>query len=414
MLLACSGGGGDDAPPPAPTPNISLARSINFEGSLLGSGSGQTFVLTNIGNANLTIGQISKPSLPFSIPNVSDFCSNKTLSPSQTCALTVLFSPTAQGSVTGNFTIPSNDPDSSNVNISLSGEGYGLNVWINEIEVSTADCISFVARVTVTDPVTPTNDVALRALTESNFTLNGGLLTITSSPSNLYPSPISLVLALDSSESLNGISPTIKVAAKSLISQLDPDDEAAICKFYSVIDFHPAAAPLFKATDAAGIADLNAYIEETFSGSKTPLYDAIMQSVDRAVQGTTGKRKVVVVLSDGVDFTSVITKTVDEVIAYAVLKGIPIFTIYDVDPSYGGGSYGNTQVMQRLARETGGQYYYSDTADLTSVFQQISSILSNTYTINYTSPAPMCSGTLDVRADWTTLYGQDSRSFSYP
>lgn len=405
MLLACSGGGGDSpTPAPSPSPNISLAQSINFEGSLLGSGSGQTFEIKNIGNANLTIGQISKPGLPFSTPDVNDFCSNKTLSPSQTCALTILFTPTDQGQFTGSLTIPSNDPDSSNVIISLSGEGYGLNVWINQ--VSTGDCLSFTAEVTVTDPVNPANDVSLRALNESNFTLNGGL--ITPPISNLYPSPVSLVLALDSSESLIGILPDIKAAAKTLISQLDSLDEAAIYKFYSAIDFHPGTG--FITTDPAGIANLNSYIDGSYSGTYTSLYDVIWQSIDRATLGTAGNRKVVIVLSDGVD-TSTTTKTADDVIAYAVSKGIPVFTIYDVDPSYGGGSYGNTQIMRRLARETGGQYYYSDTADLTSVMQQIASVLSNKYTINYTSPTSTCSGTLDVRVDWGALYGQGSKTF---
>ena len=411
MLAACGGEG--DSSPPARSPNISMAQSISFEGSLLGSGSGHTFEIRNTGNANLAIGQISKPGLPFSIPDANDFCSNRTLSPSQTCALTVLFSPTAQGSAAGSFAIPSNDPDSRNVNISLSGEGYGLNVWINQVQVSTVDCLSFVAEVTVTDPVDPANNLALRtSLVASDFTLNGGLLTITPPISNQFPSDISLVLALDSSESLNGVQAEIKAAAKSLIGLLDNQDEAAICKFYGSIDLYPPDPSLFVTTDAAGIALLNASIDASYGGSSTRLYDAVMLSIDRAVQGAAGNRKVVVVISDGVDFTSTTTTTVDAVIAHALDKGIPVFTIYNVDPAYGGGSYGNTQVMQRLATETGGQYYYSDTADLTAVFQQIVSVLSNKWTINYTSPTPVCSGTLDVRVDWISgLYGRGSRAF---
>lgn len=417
MLMACGGGGGGGSSAPTPTPNILLAQStINFGGSLLSSGSGQTFTIKNVGDANLTIGQISKPGLPFSIPDINDFCSNKTLTPSQTCALTVLFSPTAQGPSAGNFAIPSNDPDSSNVNITLSGEGYGLNVWVNQ--VNTNDCLSFVAKVTVTDPANPdpgsANNVLLRGLAASNFTLNGGLLPITLPVSNQYPSPVSLVLALDSSESLTGVMTDIKTAAKSLISLLGPEDEAAIYKFYAFINFYPTAAPLFETTDGTGKSNLNTYIETSYGGSFTALYDAIVQSIDRAAQGTPGKRKVVIVLSDGVDNYSTTTKTMDEVIAHAVLQKIPVFTIYHVDPAYGGGAYGNTQIMQRLARETGGQYYYSATADLATVVQQIAGSLSNTYTINYTSPTSMCSGTLDVRAAWGVLYGQGTGSISNP
>ena len=415
-LLACSGGGGGGggAAAPASVPDIAMARSIDFEAGLLNSKSGLTFEIKNVGTGSLTIQQITKPAQPFSIPDANDFCSGKTLAPSQACALTVLFSPTDQGPFTDSFNVPSNDPDSGNVTIRLSGEGYGLNVWINSVH--TDDCTSFVAEVTVTDPANPDpnspSNVALRFLNEGHFTVNGGL-TITSL-SNLYPAPVSVVLALDSSESLDGVMANIKTAAKSFVDLLGPEDEAAVCKFCWTdrIVFYPASAPLFVVTDAGGKQDVNAYIDTAFGDQFTPLYDAIMQSIDRAAQGAANKRKAVIVLSDGVDYTSAVTKTADEVIAWAVLKGIPVFTIYIVDPTYGGGDYGNTDVLKKLARETGGQYYYSDTADLTSVFQQISSVMSNKYTIGYTLSAPACTGTLNVRVDWINgLYGQESRIY---
>jgi hypothetical protein len=103
----------------------------------------------------------------------------------------------------------------------------------------------------------------------------------------------------------------------------------------------------------------------------------------------------------------------DQVIANAIQKGVPVFTIYYVDPVIGASSDGYRQNMQRLATETGGQYYDALTADFASIFQQISNTLSNKYTINYTSST--CSGiiSLDVRVDWNGLYGQDPRTVSF-
>ena len=118
-----------------------------------------------------------------------------------------------------------------------------------------------------------------------------------------------------------------------------------------------------------------------FHSNNTVLYDAVYQSIDRAAQGPTPKRAVIV-LSDGVDTHSV-NWTLDQVIANATQKGIPVFTIYFIDPNYP--QPGNTQIMQRLASETGGQYFNSDTEDLASIFQQISNTLSNKYTLNYTA-----------------------------
>ena len=239
MLLACGGGGGDSTPPP-PTPNISLAQTtVDFAGIVLDSTADRTFVIRNTGSASLIIGQILPPTLPFSI--ATDTCSLRTLTPSQTCSLGIRFSPTSQGPSSATLSIPSNDPDSSTVNISLNGEGYGLNVWINK--VSSAGCPSISVDVTVTDPVSG----SLLGLTTDKFKLyhNGQLQNITAIAIE-NPSPVSLVLALDSSGSTYNARAEINAAANSLINQLQSEDEAAICKFTEVIEFDPPGpiAPL--------------------------------------------------------------------------------------------------------------------------------------------------------------------------
>ncbi len=401
MLLACGGGGGGGSSS-KPTPNISVSRSVDFGGIILDNNADRILEIRNTGSANLTVGPISQPNPPFSI--VSDNCSSSTLSPSQPCSITVRFSPTDQSPIdpfTSEFSIPSNDPDSGNVNITLSGEGYGLNVWINEI--NSGSCPEMNAEVTVTNP--RTNDL-LTSIPDQNFTLhqNGQLIT---NPliTNTYPTPVSVVLALDGSPSASSVLPQIRGAAKSFIGMLGLEDEAAICKFTSDIDLDPTVPPLFITADDAGKLLLNTYIDDSFptGALSTSLYDAVYQSIDRAEQGPIANRRAVVLLSDGIDSGSI--ATIDELITHAKANGISVFTILYFDPLYAG----NSQVMQRLAAETGGQYYNGTTASLESIFQQISNVLSNKYTITYTSPT--CSGTLDVRVvDGNGLYGQASRN----
>ena len=412
MLLACGGGGegGSSASTAPPTPNISVAASMEF-GEILNNVAIQTLQVRNTGNAPLTIGNISKPNPPFSIPDSADSCSGKQLWSSQTCTLTVYFTPTVFGLFAGNISIPSDDPDSSSVNIILNGEGYGLNVWINELDTNNCPAIISVD-VTVTDPVNPANNDALRTLLKDNFRLrhNGIVQNITLSP-NVSPTPVSLVLALDTSTSLRSYSDDIKTAAKSMINQLGSEDEAAICKFNEFVYFYPdeSADPLFITADDGGKTLLNSYIDADSDGGYTLFYEAVYRSIARADQGSPGKRRAIVVLSDGEnDVPSPSPYTLDQVILYAKSKGIPVFTINGV-------YYGRIQTLQRLAVETGGQFYDSDFSnlnDLQSVFQQISNVLSNKYTITYT--APSCSGSLDVRVGWSGLYGQDSVSFPIP
>jgi len=405
ILLAC-GGGGESSAPPSPAPNIYLAQSnINFAGIVLENTAEVTFAIKNTGNTNLNIGTISitQPASAFSI--YSNTCSStfsNTLAPSQTCSLGIRFSPSTPGLYTATLSIHSNDPDSSTVNIPLNGEGYGLNVWINK--VNSASCPSFVSvDVTVTDVI---SNIPLLSLALADFTLyqNGQLQSITAS-TKVDPSPVSFVLAMDWTASTANIRAELQAAAVLFINQMKVSDWAAICKFnYSVgVDFFPDATDFL---DASSKNQLNTYINTPYSGDITNLYDAVMLSVNKALLGPTPKRAIIV-LSDGVDNSS--TATLDQAIAYANQKEIPVFTVYFVDVSYQGGNYGRPEIMQRLANETGGQYYNVITSDIASIFQQISNILSNKYILTYTPST--CSGTITVEADSGGLHGEDSTTF---
>jgi hypothetical protein len=271
--------------------------------------------------------------------------------------------------------------------------------------------------VTVTNPADPgyliTSDV--------NFSIsqNGSSQSI-NTITNTHPAPVTLVLAIDKSESIYDSRSLVIGAATSLINNLGVGEWAAICNFYLARQFFPLGpSPLFYEGNDAGKTALISNIIELWSIiSGTALYDAVYESVQRAVNGPPLTQKAVIVISDGVD-TSVdggigSVRTIDQVIADAVQKGIPVFTVFFVDPNYSGGGYGNTLVMQRLAQETGGQYYYGDSANLNDVFQQISTTLNNKYTITYTPST--CSGTvsLDVDASWQTLTGRGSRTVTLP
>jgi|GEM_PF-1290923 len=416
MLLACGGGGGGDAPPPAPAPapNIAITPSTySFAGTALYNNVERVFEVRNTGNASLVIGQVSAPNAPFSI--TSDTCSNATVTPSQTCSLRVRFAPTSQGTFNGAFSISSN---AGSVNVTLSGVGSGLNVWVSQV---TPNCPSTVTvEVTVTNPANPGQ--LLTSLTSGNFSIyqNGSSQSIINPISNTWPAPVTLVLAIDKSESIYDSRALVIGAATSLINNLGDGDWAAICNFYLARQFDPPGpSPLFYEGTLAGKSSLITNINEAWQIiSGTALYDAVYESVQRAVNGPPLTQKAVIVISDGVD-TSVdggigSVRTIDQVIADAVQKGIPVFTVFFVDPNYSGGGYGNTLVMQRLAQETGGQYYYGDSANLNDVFQQISTTLNNKYTITYTPST--CSGTvsLDVDASWQTLTGRGSRTVTLP
>jgi hypothetical protein len=87
----------------------------------VGGTSDQTITVKNDGNANLVIGTITDPALPFS--KVIDNCSEESIAPGGTCAVTYRFSPTFATSFSGNSNIPSNDPDEISKTVVLTGTG---------------------------------------------------------------------------------------------------------------------------------------------------------------------------------------------------------------------------------------------------------------------------------------------------
>lgn len=421
VLAACSGGGGngddDDDNTPATSPNISLSESNHdFPGTVLGNSADYTFTITNNGTGNLAIGQITASTLPFSI--VDDTCSNETVAANGTCSLKARFSPAAQGAdQLGALSIPSNDADQATAIIDLSGEGYGLSVWINAIDASDCDNISL--DVTVTDPVSgnPITD-----LTTDDFTLtyqNG-----TSQPQNITNSfnvdsgPVTVVLAIDWSNSTGGVLSEITGAASSFVGELTDQDQGAVCKFNGAIEFSPTLSG-FYAGDSPDLPD--AIINPFAVTNGTKFYDAVYQSIERVKTDITGNQPAVIVISDGVDEGSSdgtiqpSTHTLDEVINYAIAEQVPIFSIYYDSPDWPGP--GRSDYMQALGEETGGQFYIGVTPqDLDDIYMQISSVLGNKYTITFQSD--VCSGTvlLDLMATNPDNgdYGHDSKSITFP
>lgn len=410
-LAACGGGGGSTPSDDTPTANISLSESsYDFGGIVINNSLNRTFDITNTGTASLTIGDISLSDSAFSI--FTDTCSEQTLAANETCSPTTSFSPATQGLFSGTLSIPSNDPDGT-ANIDLYGEGYGLNVWINKIEVD-QDC-NYTINVTVTDAETG----EIIDLEQTDFTLIIGGQDVSQEivvEEVEIPLPVSVALALDWSGSVTNVLDVVQEGANIFINQLiNADDEAAICKFNAQIGIVPEGDPYFyKVSDTTNFAKLGEYINTNTFGNigETKLYDAVYASIERVTYGDPALDKhAVVVMSDGHDNASV-DNTLDDVIGYAVEQEIPVFTIYYVDPEYGGGNYGNPEILQDLAIDTGGQYYYGTTDDLSLVYQKIANILSSKYTITHNDT--ICTGTVsvEVEVEHNGLIGKASRTIT--
>jgi hypothetical protein len=102
-------------------PKLSVGPSaIDFGSVLVGSKGTTNLVLTNAGNANLTVSSLTVAGTDFTINGIS---MPQTIGGGQSVQATVTFTPTAAGSVSGSVSIVSNDPTNPTQTLSLSGTG---------------------------------------------------------------------------------------------------------------------------------------------------------------------------------------------------------------------------------------------------------------------------------------------------
>jgi len=158
--------------PPLTVADIQVNDSVSPSGDLQipfgtvtgGTTSQQTVTVTNAGNADLVIGSIAvgNPLVsPFSI--VNNYCSGQTIPPASNCMLAVRFAPSAAGTYSDSFNVPSNDPDESNVTLNVSGTGEAVPL----------------PDVSVTDSVAPGGDLQIPFGTVTTGTTSQQTVTVT-------------------------------------------------------------------------------------------------------------------------------------------------------------------------------------------------------------------------------------------
>src|SRR3989337_912120 len=106
--------------------NIAVSSSSESFGNVAVNAVSQahTIVISNTGTTALTIGTVSLTGAnPSEFTNSFDGCTGKTLAASGNCGVQMVFAPKTVGAKTASISIPSNDPDTPNVTVSLNGAG---------------------------------------------------------------------------------------------------------------------------------------------------------------------------------------------------------------------------------------------------------------------------------------------------
>jgi VWFA-related protein len=188
--------------------------------------------------------------------------------------------------------------------------------------------------------------------------------------------PLSVVLVLDSSGSMKNNMHFLQEAAITFVNKLQDVDKAL------VVDFNSGVRGSAEFTD--DVSRLEQFVEALQAWGGTSLYDAIHYGLNR-IKDQPG-RKAVIVFSDGDDTTSSFGEK--DVIDYA--RAVEA-TVYCVGIRGGAGllDRGPRGFLRKVARETGGQYFFPEkVGDLIRVFSGISDELHNHYLLGYSPQRP--------------------------
>lgn len=185
--------------------------------------------------------------------------------------------------------------------------------------------------------------------------------------------PLSIVLAIDTSGSVNKDRAIEKRAAHSFVhTLLRPVDRL------DLIDFSSDVREVVPFTNKLSWIDSG--LENLQTGPATALYSAVYLSAQNLA--TRPGRRVLVLISDG----SNTVKGTDyaDALEQAVRSETMVYSIIDVPIAADAGrDTGGEHAMITLSQETGGKYYYADAAHLNEAFQKISDDLRTQYLLAY-------------------------------
>jgi Ca-activated chloride channel family protein len=230
--------------------------------------------------------------------------------------------------------------------------------------------------------------------------------------------PVDYVIVVDSSGSLHRLFPSVLEAAKLFIVNRRPQDHVALVRFISsdrvekVQEFSADNNALLKALDTS-------YLE----GGQSAVIDALYlsaQYVDEYNKSNEGRRKVVVVISDGEDRNSYYTQ--EQLTKLLRETGVQLFMlglVVDLDAQ---GSMMRLsprakaeKLLTTIADETGGRVFFpKDKKELADSAAQIILDLRAQFRIKYQSTNASKKGFRKVDVKYVAAQGDEQRKLFTP
>ena len=193
--------------------------------------------------------------------------------------------------------------------------------------------------------------------------------------------PLSIVLAIDASESVLRDERLEKNAAKHFVRALLRDQDEL-----DLMEFSDTVREIVPFTNQKKAIEIG--LNNLQRGDSTALYDAIYLASERlsATSAADGRRRVMLLITDGED--TVKGSRYGQALEEAQRAGAMVFSIIIVPVEADAGrNTGGEHALIQMASDTGGKYYYvQEPKDLEPAFAKVSDDLRTQYVLGYYAP----------------------------
>jgi VWFA-related protein len=186
--------------------------------------------------------------------------------------------------------------------------------------------------------------------------------------------PVSMGLVIDNSGSMRDKRAKVEAAALTLVKASNPQDEVFI------VNFNDEA---FLDKDFTNnVKDLQEGLARIDSRGGTAMRDAIRMSIDHLKEKAKKDKKVLVVVTDGNDNSSLVS--LESLVKTAQDSGVLIYTVGLLSEEERREAKRAKRALEALAEATGGEVYFpKELSDVGRVADQVAHDIRNQYTLGY-------------------------------
>jgi len=186
--------------------------------------------------------------------------------------------------------------------------------------------------------------------------------------------PVSMGLIVDNSGSMRDKRAKVEAAALALVKESNPQDEVFIVNFND-----EAFLDMPFTNDLKRLQDGLAHID---SRGGTAMRDAIRMSIDYEKEKAKKDKKVLVVVTDGNDNSSLIS--LENLVKASQDSGVLIYTVGLLSEEERREAKRAKRALEALAEATGGEVYFpKELSDVGRVADQVAHDIRNQYTLGY-------------------------------